>query len=474
MTGRASLLLNLHALNLFLLFLCFCELNCIALEYEKGSLLVEKKGNAILPITSPRQAPQPYIPQLAPPPLAPFTNNTEPKLSGFCPLNFSSAKSLMNTTAIDCLSSFAPYLANVICCPQLEATLVILIGQSGKDTGMLALNMAHANHCLSDVDQILAGQGANGDLQKICSIHPVNLTVASCPVENVDEFESIVDSSSLLAACEKIDPVNECCRQICQNAISEAAKKIALKNYSLSSTDGADLLPEYSSKIDDCKSIVLRWLSSRLEPSSSKKVLRGLSSCNVNKVCPLVFPDTRHVAKDCGNEMSNRTACCGAMESYVSHLQKQSFITNLQALDCAALLGMKLQKASITKNVYSLCHITLKDFSVQVGSQETGCLLPSLPSDATFDQFSGISFLCDLNDNIAAPWPSASQSPTSSCNKTIKIPALPAATSGQRGFSGNSLSLPRTCKHFRESLLVTLAAVYWDVFKLCKCQRQQA
>ncbi|XP_043688944.1 uncharacterized GPI-anchored protein At1g61900 isoform X2 [Telopea speciosissima] len=453
MRGRASLLLNLQVLSLFLLFFCFCELNCIALESKKGSLLVEKKGNAILPATSPRQAPQPYIPQLAPSPLAPFTNNTVPKLSGLCTLNFSSAESMLSMTAIDCSSSFAPFLANVICCPQLEATLMILIGQSGKDTGMLALNMAHANHCLSDVEQILAGQGANVYLQKICSIHPVNLTEASCPVENVNEFESIVDSSSLLAACEKIDPVNECCSQKCQNAIAEAARKIALKNYSLSSMDGDDLLPEHSSKIDDCKSIVLRWLSSRLEPSSSKKVLRGLSSCNVNKVCPLFFPDTRHVTKDCGNGMSNQTACCIAMESYVSHLQRQSFITNLQALNCAALLGMKLQKADITKNVYSLCHITLKDFSLQVGLQESGCLLPSLPSDATFDQTAGVSFLCDLNDNIAAPWPSASQLQTSSCNKTIKIPALPAATSGQSGFSGIVLSLPRTCPYREGSML---------------------
>ncbi|KAJ4977523.1 hypothetical protein NE237_002629 [Protea cynaroides] len=420
MGGRASLLLNL-----FLLFLCFCESNCIALEYSKGSLLVENEGNAILPVTSPRQAPQPYIPHLAPSPLAPFTNNTVPKLSGLCTLNFSSVDSMMKMTAIDCWSFFAPFLANVICCPQLEATLVILLGQSSKHTGSLALNMAQANYCLSDVEQILAGQGANGDLQKICSIYPVNLTEASCPVEDVNEFESFVDPSRLLDDCGKIDPVNECCSQICQNAISEAARKIALENYSMSSM-------ERSSMIDDCKSIVLRWLASRTDTSSSKKVLRGLSSCNVNKACPLVFPDTTHIAKDCGNGMRNQTACCSAMESYVSHLQKQSFITNLQALDCAASLGMKLQKANVTKDVYSLCHITLKDFSLQVGSQESGCLLPSLPSDATFDE-TGISFLCDLNDNIAAPWSSAAQLPTSSCNKTIKVPALPAAMSAKSG-----------------------------------------
>jgi hypothetical protein len=53
------------------------------------------------------------------------------------------------------------------------------------------------------------------------------------------------------------------------------------------------------------------------------------------------------------------------MDSYVSHLQKQSFITNLQALDCASNLGMKLQNMNVTANVYALCGVTLKDFSLQ-------------------------------------------------------------------------------------------------------------
>jgi len=49
----------------------------------------------------------------------------------------------------------------------------------------------------------------------------------------------------------------------------------------------------------------------------------------------------------------------------VSHLQKQSFITNLQALDCAETLAMKLKKSNVADDVYSLCHISLKDFSLQ-------------------------------------------------------------------------------------------------------------
>jgi hypothetical protein len=198
-------------------------------------------------------------------------------------LNFSAAESLMGITAIDCWSAFAPFLANVICCPQLEATLAILIGQSSKETNVLALNRTLAKPCLSDIEQILIGQGANDSLTQICSVHASNLTEASCPVKHVNEFENTVDTSKLLAACEVIDPVKECCAQICQSAILEAATRIALKASEILSMDGSHVLPEYSTRVIDCKGIVLRWLASKLDPSRSKKVLRGLSNCNVNQ-----------------------------------------------------------------------------------------------------------------------------------------------------------------------------------------------
>ncbi|KAK2974819.1 hypothetical protein RJ640_005603 [Escallonia rubra] len=437
------------------------ETSCASLNYLRTSVIMDKRADALLPQISPTAAPQPFLPLLAPSPLTPFTNNTVPKLSGQCILNFGKVESMISMTSVDCLAVFAPYLANVVCCPQLEATLVILIGQSSKDTNMLALNGTSAKYCLSDFEQILVGQGANDNLQKICSVRPSNLTEASCPVKDVNEFESSVDSSNLLAACGKIDLVNECCEQVCQNAISDAARKLALKAYSLLGVDGPHVGSDHTNRVSDCRSIVVRWLASKLDPAHAKEVLRGLSNCKINKVCPLVFPNMSPITKGCGNGISNQTACCNEMESYVSHLQKQSFITNLQALDCAASLGMKLQKANVTKNVYNLCRISLKDFSLQgerlelglLGRQlysctlmghltclafyvfgtESGCLLPSLPSDATFDNSSGVSFLCDLNDNIPAPWPSTSEFPASSCNKTVKIPALPAAASGQSG-----------------------------------------
>ncbi|XP_022634307.1 uncharacterized GPI-anchored protein At1g61900 isoform X4 [Vigna radiata var. radiata] len=367
------------------------------------------------PAFPPSTQPQPFIPLIAPSPLIPFTNNSVPKLSGLCSLNFSAAQDIMTTTATDCWTSFAPYLANVVCCPQFDAMLVTLIGQSSKYSGVLALNTTHASHCLSDVQKVLVSQGANENLKEICSVHPTNLTEASCPVVSVDEFESVVDTSRLLTACRKIDPVNECCDQVCQNVIHYAARKIALND--LSTSDGNHSLPGPKARINDCKNIVVRWLASKLDPSTANSVFRGLSNCNLNKVCPLVFPSVSSVVKECGHLIHNQTACCKAIKGYVSYLQEQSFVTNLQALKCAASLGKKLQNANVSKDVYSLCHISLKDFSLQVGLQESGCLLPSLPSNAVFDGTSGIGFICDLNDNIVAPWPTSSYLLSSSCNR---------------------------------------------------------
>lgn len=73
----------------------------------------------------------------------------------------------------------------------------------------------------------------------------------------------------------------------------------------------------------------------------------------------------KNITMECSHIISNRTTCCKAVENYVAHLQKQSFVTNLQALNCAASLGMTLQKANVTQNVYEHCHINLKDFSLQ-------------------------------------------------------------------------------------------------------------
>lgn len=202
--------------------------------------------------------------------------------SGNCSLKFSEADSVFSITAIDCWSSLAPYFASVVCCPQLDASLVILIGHSSRQNQKLSLNETHAKHCLSDVEQILESRGASNNLHEICSISPSNLT-ASCPVLDINDVESILDSPSLLATCGKINPTGECSNQVCQNTISAAAEKLAFRNKSVGSVSEIPVLLEKSSIFRDCKKIVLRWLASKLDSSSANRILRALASCDVNK-----------------------------------------------------------------------------------------------------------------------------------------------------------------------------------------------
>ncbi|KAJ6908664.1 hypothetical protein NC651_018909 [Populus alba x Populus x berolinensis] len=57
-----------------------------------------------------------------------------------------------------------------------------------------------------------------------------------------------------------------------------------------------------------------------------------------------------------------------------------------------------------------------------------GCLLRSLPPDVILDNSTGFSITCDLNDNIAAPWPSSSSISTLSlCAPEMSLPALPTS-----------------------------------------------
>ncbi|XP_021854539.1 uncharacterized GPI-anchored protein At1g61900-like isoform X2 [Spinacia oleracea] len=212
---------------------------------------------------------------------------------GACPFNFTAAESIMGITATDCFTAFPPYLANVVCCPQLHATLVILIGQSSKKTTLLALNETLSKQCLFDVNQVLASQGANDNLQQICKVRESNLTEGSCPVKDVRELGKTVDTSKLISSCQKIDLVNECYSLTCQNALSEAARNISLKLGDLSD------VPQLSDIDEDCKSIVLRWLPSKLSPSSAKEVIRGLSNCHINKAGTQGFPLVSFLLQSC-------------------------------------------------------------------------------------------------------------------------------------------------------------------------------
>ena len=86
---------------------------------------------------------------------------------------------------------------------------------------------------------------------------------------------------ALMVACGRIDPIYECFDQVYQNAILDAAKKIAING--MSDMDGFPVSPEHSTRIDDCKNVGLRWLANELDASSANSVLRGLTNCNLNK-----------------------------------------------------------------------------------------------------------------------------------------------------------------------------------------------
>ncbi|CAL5185139.1 unnamed protein product [Lathyrus oleraceus] len=90
-----------------------------------------------------------------------------------------------------------------------------------------------------------------------------------------------------------------------------------------------------------------------------------------------------------------------------------------------------LRGGGVMTNVYELCDVDLKDFNIQAfGVQDAGCLLQSLPGDVIFDNSSGVSFTCDLSDNIAAPWPSSSSfTSLSFCAPEMSLPALPISQS---------------------------------------------
>ncbi|WOH15146.1 hypothetical protein DCAR_0934683 [Daucus carota subsp. sativus] len=373
------------------------------------------------------------------PPMYPsFPTTYDPVLTGRCPVNFSAISTIMERTASDCSQPLASIVGNVVCCPQLSSLLRIFQGYYSQGTDSLVLQNAVADDCFKDVISILASRGANSSVPSICSIKSSNLTGGTCPVKDVTTFEGRVNTSKLLEACSRVDPLKECCRSVCQPAIMEAALQL-----SLSSNDNKNsVASEESMHIDalnDCKGVVYSWLSKKLSPDNANKAYRILSACKVNKVCPLEFTQPSEVIKSCRN-VAAPSPCCSSLNSYISGIQKQMLITNRQAIICATVFGSMLKKAGVLTDLYELCDVDLKDFSIQVYGLQ-GCLLKSLPVDVEYDNSTGISFTCDLTDNIAAPWPlSTSISSLSLCAPEMSLPALPTSVRNN-GFHGAGLHL---------------------------------
>lgn len=353
-----------------------------------------------------------------------FPTRYQPVLTGKCPFDFSAISTLIDKTSSDCSAPLATFVGNVICCPQVTSLLHIFQARYTANSSTLVLPNATAHHCFQDIFTILASRGANTTLPHICSVKSSNLTAASCPVKDAITFDKLVNTSKLFDACNSVDPLKECCRPACQPAIVEAALRISLKEspfvdtYPVKQPMSADVLT-------DCKGVVYSWISRKLSSDAANKAFRRLSACRVNKVCPLEFRQPSEVIKACGDLATPNPSCCTTLNNYIVGIQRQMLITNRQAINCATLFGSMLQKGGVLTDIYELCDVDLKDFSLQAYGQE-GCLLRSLPSDVVIDNTTGFSFTCDLSDNVAAPWPSSSSiSSLTLCAPEMSLPALP-------------------------------------------------
>ncbi|XP_011047725.1 PREDICTED: uncharacterized GPI-anchored protein At1g61900 [Populus euphratica] len=370
-----------------------------------------------------------------------FPTTYKPNLTGKCPVNFTALSNIIDKTASDCSQPLAALVGNVICCPQLGSLLHIFQGHYSVNSDKLVLQNAVADDCFSDIISILASRGANKTIPTLCSVKSLNLTGGLCPVKDVVNFEKIVNTSKLLEACSTVDPLKECCRPICQSAITEAA--LEMSRTQLTINDNEELVTEHNRNdpLSDCKGVVYSYLSRKLSADAANAAFRTVSACKVNKVCPLNFTRPLEVIKACRNVAAPSPSCCSSLNTYMAGIQNQMLITNKQAIICATVLGSKLRQGGVMTNVYELCDIDLKDFSIQAYRQQ-GCLLRSLPPDVILDNSTGFSFTCDLNDNIEAPWPSSSSISTLSlCAPEMSLPALPTSQIKNPGNRGGELEL---------------------------------
>lgn len=419
----------------------FKILIAVVLLFE-GGYLQRRVATALMPNTAPLQShensplnlhskefpgPSSSLPASPVYPVVP-SGPTAPPTLGVCNLNMSTVEEVLSRTAGDCTAPLAMYVGNVICCPQFKSMLHILGGERSLISGILAANDTEAVQCLTEVMSFLTGNGANATTAELCNVQSASLTKGLCPVVSVRDFEQVVDTSKLLSACSAVDPLRECCGAVCQPAITDAAVRLASNRSSLDHSSGTFDLQQM---VNDCEGVVLAWLARELGADVANSAFRTLSSCKVNRVCPLTFNGTSSVAEACNGPSPSRSNCCTSLHEHISLVQQQMLITNVQALECVTLYGSLLRKEGVLINVYSICEVDLKDFSLQADGNQ-GCLLRSIPSDIVHDNVSGISFTCDLNDNIPAPWP-ASSSPTSFplCANRESLPALPVLdTSG--------------------------------------------
>ncbi|KAK4406274.1 putative GPI-anchored protein, partial [Sesamum angolense] len=321
-----------HWLLQFIIWLCSFE-NVLALEspqesshISSASMLASPPRSGIFkPIEiSPTVIPHYSFPGGALPPMYPtYPSTYEPVLTGRCP------------------------------------------GFYSTSSDNLVLQNAAADDCFKDIVSILASRGANSSIPTICSTKSSNLTGGSCPVKDINTFEKTVNTSKLFEACSSIDPLKECCRPICQPVIMEAALKISGMQSYMNDNKNAVGVSDQVNVLNDCKGVVFSWISRKLAHDSADKVFRRLSACKVNKACPLDLKQPSEVIAACRNVAAPSPSCCSTLNTYIAGIQRQMLITNRQAIICATVFGSMLQKGGVMTNVYELCDVDLKDFSLQ-------------------------------------------------------------------------------------------------------------
>ncbi|CAL0329422.1 unnamed protein product [Lupinus luteus] len=425
--------------QLFLFFICLLIFQHVTAQQTQPSSLLEfakepvsEQPGLFDPIDiSPALIPKYQYPIEPLPPMYPiFPTRYEPILSGKCPVNFSNSELsiILDKTAADCSAPLAPLVGNVICCPQFSSLIHIFQGFFTNNTDQLVLPDTVADHCFSDIMSVLAGRAANSTLPTLCSIKSSNFTGGSCPVKDVSTFEKTVNTSKLLEACSTIDQLKECCRPICQPAIMNAALQISGRQMMFNDNENVVGEMNHTDYLHDCKGVVYSYISKKLSFEAADTAFRILSACKVNKVCPLTFKEPSEVISACQNVAAPSPSCCNSLHTYIAWLQKQMLITNKQAIICATLFGSMLRKGGVLTNVYELCDVDLNDFSLPAYGLPEGCLLRSLPANVISDNSSGISFTCDLSENVAAPWPSSSSiTSVSLCAPEMSLPALPTS-----------------------------------------------
>ena len=267
-----------------ILIISFCSFREVFPHNVKMATSPPSKGLFDPIDVSPSMIPHDQSPMEPLSPMYPsFPSTYEPILTGRCPVNFSEISTTLDKTASDCSAPLASLVGNVICCPQVNSLMHILLGTYSKYSGNLALQQVPAEDCFSDTMSVLTSRGSNNTIPQICTLDSALMTGGSCPVLDIATLEKMVNTTKLLDSCSAVDPLKECCRPVCQPAIMEAALRISLR---ASGPLESSKIPGKAIGVDvlsDCKGVIYAWLSQKLSPEDANTAFRMLYSCKVNK-----------------------------------------------------------------------------------------------------------------------------------------------------------------------------------------------